>query len=210
MKSRWKDWNDKGIRIPLLGVGALLLLAVTVLGALGYRGWDLSDRNADLAGSLADYRRKAADCTAAIQAGTSFLMAANNFDYRKPEEWTQLMAAQSTGPIHDYFANPKVQQDNTELIKAGKLRKTSTVADAACAVQADAGIRVVAHIDESTQNFQTPDPVVTTSAVWVELAAADGTWKAVDSGRGDQALRGGVAAVQPPGPDTTTAPAQPR
>lgn len=207
MKSRWKAWNDKGIPIPLLGLLAAVLVVLTAAGVLAYRNWDLSDRNDALAASLGDYRRKEADCTAAIKAGTDFLLAANNFDYRTPEAWTQKMAALTSGPVHDYFATPKVAQDNTDLIKAGKLRKSATVADAACAQQADATVRVIAQIDESTQNFQTPDPVKTTSAVWVQVALDGGNWKAVDSGRGDQALRGDLTAVQPAGP---VQPEQPR
>lgn len=205
MKSRWIEWNDNGIRIPVLGLVAVILAVATIAGVMGYRNWDLADRNADLTGSLADYRRKEADCTAAIKAGTDFLLAANNFDYRKPDDWTPRMAALSTGPIHDYFATPKVAQDNSELIKAGKLHKASTVADAACALQTDKGIRVIAQLTESTENFQTTDPVKTTSAVWVEVGREDSGWKAIDSGRGDQALKGDVTASQPP-----TAPQQPR
>ncbi|MFB8006803.1 hypothetical protein [Nocardia sp. NPDC056000] len=207
MRSRWKLWSDRGIPIPILGLVAALLAVATTVGVMSYRNWDLSGRNDALESTLADYRRKEADCTAAIKAGTDFLLAANNFDYRKPDEWTAKMAALTAGPVHDYFATPKVAQDNTDLIKAGKLRKTATVSDAACTAQQGGAVRVIAQIDESTQNFQTPDPVKTTSAVWVQLSRDSGSWKAVDSGRGDQALRGDLAATQPPVAPTT---AQPR
>ncbi|WP_157534879.1 hypothetical protein [Nocardia inohanensis] len=206
MKSRWIEVDEGGIRIPLLGLATAVLVVATVLGVMGYRNWDLSARGDDLGGSLADYRRKEADCTAAIKAGTDFLLAANNFDYRKPEEWTARMAALTAGPVHDYFATDKVAQDNSELIKAGKLRKSSTVADAACATQTGKGVRVIAQLEESTQNFQTADAVKTTSAVWVELGYIDGAWKAIDSGRGDQALKGDLTATQPPGPTTVEQP----
>ncbi|MEV6768522.1 hypothetical protein AB0N05_07790 [Nocardia sp. NPDC051030] len=206
MTSRWKEWSERGIPIPLLGLAAMLLAVATVVGMLSYRNWDMSSRNDDLSGSLADYRRKEADCTAAIAAATDFLLAANNFDYRKPEEWTQKMAALTAGPIHDYFADTTVAQDNTQLIKAGKLHKSSTVADAACAAQTDKSIRVVAQLNESTENFQTTDAVKTTSAVWAELSHDSGTWKTVDSGRGDQALRGDLAATQAPGPTQANQP----
>ncbi|MBL1078953.1 hypothetical protein JK358_31570 [Nocardia sp. 2] len=186
--NRWKKWSDNGIHVPLLGVAAALLAVATVLGVLSYRNWDLSNRNDALTASVAELRRKEADCTAAIQAGTEFLMASNNFDYRTPEEWTRRMAALTSGPVHDYFANDQVAQANTQLITAGKLQKTSTVADAACADQTDTAVRVIAQITEKTQNFQTPDAVQTTSAVWVEVSRADGAWKTIDSGRGDQAL----------------------
>ncbi|MFJ4649924.1 hypothetical protein ACIP5Y_01480 [Nocardia sp. NPDC088792] len=210
MTSRWKDWNDKGIPIPLLGLAAALLVIATVVGVMTYRNWDLTDRNKDLSATLSDYRRKEADCTAAIKAGTDFLLAANNFDYRKPDDWTPRIAGLTAGTIHDYFTDPTVGQDNTALIKAGKLLKSSTVADVACAAQTDKTVRVVAQLDESTQNIQTPDPVKTTSAVWVEVARQDSGWKAVDSGRGDQSLTTDVAATQAPGPATPTTPDQPR
>ncbi|MFE3189632.1 hypothetical protein ACFXHA_11535 [Nocardia sp. NPDC059240] len=210
MKSLWKDWSANGIRIPLLGVATLLLIAAAVTGVMGYRNWDLSNRNAALTGSLADARRKESDCAAAIKAGTDFLLAANNFSYNKPDEWTPKMASLSSGAIHDYFANAQVAHDNSELIKAGRLVKSATVADAACAAQAGTGVRVIAQLDEQTQNFQTPDPVKTTSAVWVELTKVDGVWKAADSGRGDQALAGNVSGVaQPPGPQSPANPSLP-
>ncbi|WP_405492348.1 hypothetical protein [Nocardia sp. NBC_00511] len=210
MRSRWIGWEDGGLRIPILGLTAALLAVAAVLTVLGYRNWDLSDRNHDLMGSLADYRRKEADCTAAITAGTDFLVAANNFDYRKPDDWTPRMAALSAGPIHDYFATPKVAQDNSELIKAGKLRKSATVADAACAAQTDKGIRVIAQLTETTENFQTTAPVKTTSAVWVELGRQDSGWKAIDSGRGDQALTADLTAAPASGPTPSAAPETPR
>ncbi|WP_157575180.1 hypothetical protein [Nocardia yamanashiensis] len=210
MKSRWIEMDAGGIRIPLLGLAAAVLAVVTLAGVMGYRNWDLAARNDDLGASLADARRKEADCVAAIQAGTDFLLAANNFDYRKPEEWTTRMAALTTGPVHDYFATDKVAQDNSALITAGKLRKTSTVADAACALQTATGVRVIAQLDESTQNFQVSDPVKTTSAVWAELGKVDGAWKVIDSGRGDQALKGDLTAAQPAGPTATTPAEQPR
>ncbi|MFF2551495.1 hypothetical protein ACFVUS_10880 [Nocardia sp. NPDC058058] len=209
MRSRWKQWSEQGIPIPVLGLVAGLLLVVATVGVMSYRNWELSGRNDALENTLADYRHREADCTAAIKAGTDFLLAANNFDYRKPDDWTVGMAALTAGPVHDYFATPKVAQDNTELIKAGKLRKTATVSDAACTVRQGDGVRVIARIDESTQNFQTPDPVKTTSAVWVQLSRDSGSWKAVDSGRGDQALRADLSATQPP-VVPTTAPAPPR
>ncbi|WP_327145088.1 hypothetical protein [Nocardia sp. NBC_01327] len=209
METRWKVWSDRGIPIPLLGLAAALLVIATMVGVMSYRNWELSDRNDSLGATLAQYRRKEADCTAALKAGTDFLLAANNFDYRTPEEWTTKMAALTAGPVHDYFAIAKVAQDNTELIKAGKLRKSATVADAACAQQADQGVKVVAQINESTENFQTTDPVKTTSAVWVEVSRDSGGWKAVDSGRGDQALRSDLAATPAPATPGPTVPVQP-
>lgn len=213
MKSLWKEWSDNGIRLPLLAAAAIMLALVTVMGILGYRNWDLSSRNEDLAGSLADMRRKEADCTAAIKAGTDFLLAANNFDYRQPEKWTQQLVTLTVGPMNEYFSNAQVAQDSTSLIKEGKLRKSSTVADAACAVQTEAKIRVVAQLDEQTLNFQIQDPVKTTSAVWVEVTKEDGSWRAYDSGRGDQSLVGNATATQPvgpPSPENPILPEQPR
>ncbi|MEV6556821.1 hypothetical protein AB0M22_13955 [Nocardia sp. NPDC051756] len=205
-RTRWEQWSDRGIQVPLLALAAVALVVACALGFLGYRAWDLSDRNADLAGTLADLRRNAADCAAAVGAGTEFLLAANNFDYRQPEEWTKKLADRSTGPIHDYFANAQVQRDNAELIKAAKVQKHSTVADAACAVHTDKAIRVTAQLAETTQNFQITDPVKTTSAVWVEMTQENGNWKAADSGRGDQSLVGDALATQPPGPPAAPAP----
>lgn len=209
METRWKVWSDRGIPIPLLGLAAALLVIATMVGVMSYRNWELSDRNDSLGATLAQYRRKEADCTAALKAGTDFLLAANNFDYRTPEEWTTKMAALTAGPVHDYFAIAKVAQDNTELIKAGKLRKSATVADAACAQQADQGVKVVAQINESTENFQTTDPVKTTSAVWVEVSR--------DSGGGRPSTPGAAirpcAAISPrhrrrlrPGPPSRSSP----
>ncbi|QLY29509.1 hypothetical protein [Nocardia huaxiensis] len=209
MKTRWKEWSDNGIPIPLLGLAAALLVVATVVGMMTYRNWELSDRNDDLTATLADMRRKEADCTAAIKAGTDFLLASNNFDYRKPEEWTQKMAALTSGPVHDYFADSKVADANTQLITAGKLQKSATVADAACAVQTESAVRVTAQIDEKTQNFQTPDPVQTTSAVWVQVSKVDGAWKTTDSGRGDQALSS-ESIINPSTSAATTVPDQPR
>ncbi|MEU0545322.1 hypothetical protein ABZ319_36155 [Nocardia sp. NPDC005978] len=205
MNTRWKEWSDRGIPIPLLALATALAVVTTVVGAMSYRNWELSDRNDALAASLGELRRKEADCTAARTAGTDFLLAANNFDYRKPDEWTRRMAELTAGPVHEYFATAEVAAANAALITSGQLRKSATVGDAACAEQTADTVRVVAQLEESTQNFQTPDPVKTLSAVWVQVARVDGGWKAVDSGRGDQAL---AADVAQPGPSAQ--PEQPR
>ncbi len=150
--------------------------AVVVLGSgfFGFRYFEVSNRNDDLTGTVAQLRAGDDDRQVALDAGRSFINAANNIDYLNLDPFVKAMTDGSTGAFHDSYA-PSAGSVS-EVIKASQLRIKGNVTEAGIATQTDNSIRVIAFVEQTIQSLKLLQPTPVNVAMYVDLMKVDGRW----------------------------------
>jgi hypothetical protein len=193
-RARIAGWSERGVRVPLLGVAAAVLVGVVLVSVLGYLYWSASDRNNDLEGTVAASRQTEQDRSAALTAATNFMTTANNIDYQNLDPWFKQMTDGSTGAFRDSYE--PVKSGIGEVIKASQLKITGKVNQAAISTQTDNSIRVLALVDQTIQSVKLTQPTQVATAMYVDLMKVNGEWKVYGMNQGaDQSLSAATPAA---------------
>jgi len=203
---RFAAWREDGVRVPVIALAVAGAVVVLGSGFFGYRYFDVSNRNDDLTGTVAQLRAGSDDRQAALEAGRAFINAANNIDYMNLDPFVKAMTDGSTGAFHDSYA-PSAGSVS-EVIKVSQLRIKGNVTEAGIATQTDNSIRVIAFVEQTIQSLKLPQPTPVNVAMYVDLMKVSDHWLVYGMSQGsDGTLRDPATAQGQPGDPSVAPPA---